>query len=337
MPAPQLTQFFNGAMAVTADALNTFMQTCDTLTQLRAFVGVPGLQVSVRGTGEAGDGGGGFYYWDASATGPDNNNSIIIPTAASSGGWVLLLANSAAGGTGNPNTYFPSYPPSSPYAGIKLNPLGDNQVTFTLTGGTMNGQAIPWQNNGNFIVPNGIVTLRYHVVGAGGGGSGCQATSSTQNFAGAGGGAGGYAIGVLSVTPGQPILVTIGQPGAGGVGAASGSTGGTSYLGTITASGGGGGGNGNQFSAGGIGGVGTGGDVNGQGANGGDGQSNGYIVNGMGGGSIFAGALRSANLGTIEIVSGDPFGGGGGAYDTGFTGIPYNGGAGGPGAVIVSF
>lgn len=91
MTAPQLSQYQSGqASAVNGDQLNTFQQTCDTLAQLRAFVGTQGMQVFVRGSAAAGDGGGGSFYWVPTATGPDDNASVIVPLGAAIGAWALL-------------------------------------------------------------------------------------------------------------------------------------------------------------------------------------------------------------------------------------------------------
>jgi hypothetical protein len=91
MSAPQLTQYIQGQGSVSADGLNTFMQTCDTVAQLRAFVGLPGIEVTIRGFTAPGDGGAGQFYWDQTGTGPDNGTTIIVPTAAASGCWVRLV------------------------------------------------------------------------------------------------------------------------------------------------------------------------------------------------------------------------------------------------------
>jgi hypothetical protein len=76
------------------------------------------------------------------------------------------------------------------------------------------------------------------VVGAGGGGGGEQETP-----AGGGGGAGGLIYNSqYPVTPGQTYTVSVGAPGAGGLGRAAGSNGGNSVFGNLIAIGGGGGG-----------------------------------------------------------------------------------------------
>lgn len=91
MTAPQLTSYANqGSAGVNADQLNTFGQTCDNLAQLRTLVGLPGMQVTVRGTLVPDDGGQGVFYWDPNGLGPDNATTIIVPDAALTGAWIRL-------------------------------------------------------------------------------------------------------------------------------------------------------------------------------------------------------------------------------------------------------
>ena len=90
MPAPALQAYIQGQGAASADNLNTFESTCDTIVQLRGFIGLPGMQVFVRGFLAIGDGGGGPFYWSPTATGPDNGTSIIVPTGSAIGAWVRL-------------------------------------------------------------------------------------------------------------------------------------------------------------------------------------------------------------------------------------------------------
>lgn len=108
-------------------------------------------------------------------------------------------------------------------------------------------------------VPSGVTTIYATVIGAGGGGGGSSryagAKGSAWHVAGGGGGGAGETIlkRKLTVTPGDPINVVIGQGGAGGAGGpvAENSTGGTGSDGgnttltvggiTVTAKGGAGG------------------------------------------------------------------------------------------------
>jgi hypothetical protein len=104
MTAPQLTRYVQGQSIVSGDQLNTFQQTCDNVTQLRALVGTQGMQIFVRGTLAPADGGGGDFYWNSTSTGPDNGTSIIVPTGSAVGAWVLLPLNAAGLGYTAPGT-----------------------------------------------------------------------------------------------------------------------------------------------------------------------------------------------------------------------------------------
>jgi len=90
MSAPLLTVQVQGQGVVTADMLNTYGQTCDTVAQLRGFIGAPGVQVFVRGYTAPNDGGQGQFYWNATSTGPDNGFTIIVPTGSAQGAWIRL-------------------------------------------------------------------------------------------------------------------------------------------------------------------------------------------------------------------------------------------------------
>lgn len=173
--------------------------------------------------------------------------------------------------------------------------------------------------SGTWAVPNGITRLRYRVQGGGGGGGGC---ASSQG--GAGGGSGGYAEGVLTVTPGQPITVTIGAGGtagaSGGGGGGAGGTGGTTSIAgsgftTVSCAGGvGGAGSGGGSAAGGAGGAATGGTLNAPGGYGSDGYSSTEVVGGNGAGSPFGGQGRGASGGGAPTNATGYGSGGGGAY-----------------------
>lgn len=96
MTAPQLTRYVNGQGIVSGDQANTFEQTCDDVVQLRALIGVTGMQVFIRGFVTPGDGGAGPFYWNTTATGPDNGNSVIVPQPGVPGAWVRLGITEAA-------------------------------------------------------------------------------------------------------------------------------------------------------------------------------------------------------------------------------------------------
>ena len=88
----------NNGIGVVGDALlNTFIQTDQTATQLRAFVGRSGMAVVLQGITAPGDGGGGVFYWNAGSY-TDNNSTVIVPPAAAGqGAWLLVTIAGPSG------------------------------------------------------------------------------------------------------------------------------------------------------------------------------------------------------------------------------------------------
>jgi len=180
----------------------------------------------------------------------------------------------------------------------------------------------------DWVVPGGISTVRAVVVGGGGGGSSCSAMSIAGFASGGGGGGGGYCEGLLSVSPGMVLSITVGAGGA------AQSEGGTSRCQSLTATGGAG-----AFfqtagsSAGAAGGSASGGNLNFEGATGSDGQSGQFIFAGNGGDGPWGGGGRAGDHGGTPGTA--PGAGGGGSYDPFFTGAYFAGAAGAPGIVII--
>lgn len=117
---PYNTVYIDGGAPGTGDGLNTFVQTCDTFTTLRAFIGLNGMQVSVLGAAAAGDGNGGTFYFSDTSTAADDNVSVIVPTGAvgawlRSGGSLDMAPASASLSSLNP-LYFGTY---SQLAGVR--------------------------------------------------------------------------------------------------------------------------------------------------------------------------------------------------------------------------
>jgi hypothetical protein len=187
--------------------------------------------------------------------------------------------------------------------------------------------------SGNFVVPNGVTTVRVRVLG-GGASSGYHST-----MPGAGGGAGGEALGVVSgLTAGQSIAVTVGAGGVALTAPGAGNNGGTSSFGTYMSATGGTGGNGGtvtQFAmAGGAGGIGTGGQIN----RGGSYGSDSIVVACRGGDGGGPGNGRAASGPQVGMsATGYGGGGGGGGTTTSGTLVGSPGGAGAPGIVIVEY
>lgn len=90
MAAPNLTVSANGTGAIDADYLNGLMQSCDTIAQLRDFIGTQGVMVFCRGSATAGDGAQGWFWWNPSSSAADNGISVIIPNGVTTGAWLRL-------------------------------------------------------------------------------------------------------------------------------------------------------------------------------------------------------------------------------------------------------
>lgn len=88
MTLPALLVYLDGPIAVTADNLNTFVQSCDDANDMRGLTGITGMSLLARGLDSAGDGGGGNFYWNATATGPDDNLNTIMPYGSTQGAWL---------------------------------------------------------------------------------------------------------------------------------------------------------------------------------------------------------------------------------------------------------
>ena len=84
----QLSKQVQGQGVVPANVLNTYVQSCDTRAQLKAFTGQTGIQVYMRGYTAPNDGGQGNFFWSSSSTGPGDDTSVIVPYGATQGAWI---------------------------------------------------------------------------------------------------------------------------------------------------------------------------------------------------------------------------------------------------------
>jgi len=99
MSAPALAAQIQGQGTVSADNLNTFVQTAQNSSQLRTFTGLPAMVVMLQGITFANDGDGGLFFWNPTGTQPDDNFNYIVPNDASTGEWERLEVVSTVGGT----------------------------------------------------------------------------------------------------------------------------------------------------------------------------------------------------------------------------------------------
>lgn len=199
---------------------------------------------------------------------------------------------------------------------LGLQNVSRSRITSYTTAGTY-----------SFTVPDAVYRIHCRVVGAGGGAGGSASAKS-----GGGGGGGGYAEGVITVTPGQVISITVGAQGNGGPVGDIGTSGGLSSIGSFMSASGGayGGAGGGGTGSGGFGGTGSGGDINSVGSDGSDGTSSGAVGGGAGGGSLLGGSTRSGTTGRNSLSIG-----GGGAASYALT--SQSGGNGKDGAVILEY
>ena len=87
MANPGLSVQSNGTTLLTEAYLNGLVQSTSLASDLRGFVGVGEMQVSVSGYVEVGDGGAGVFCW-SSAIGTDDGKNCIVPHGALTGCWI---------------------------------------------------------------------------------------------------------------------------------------------------------------------------------------------------------------------------------------------------------
>lgn len=119
MVAPAPTAFVQGQGSVGADNLNTFLQSCLSVAQLRTVIGVPGNSIEIYGTVTPNDGGQGFFYWNATGIAADDNGvTTVVPTGVTLGCWTRILLFTPF------NSQFPRYYTANfTYRDISLLPL----------------------------------------------------------------------------------------------------------------------------------------------------------------------------------------------------------------------
>jgi len=223
MTAPLLNAAIQGQGTISADNLNTYIQNCTNIAQLRSFVGLPGMCVFIDGSVVQGDGGAGPFYWNTTSTGPDNDSTVIVPQSGVPGAWVRLaisqtspinLANIAAleafqGGSIAPVVYVEGYYTAADGGG-GLYVYISTDTTSPSNGGTI---IIDGQNNRYYLETGGL-PISVKSFGAVGNGvtNDSEAIQACLNAIGDSGG------GIVYLTPtGAAYLINTGLNLPGGV------------------------------------------------------------------------------------------------------------------------
>ena len=108
--------FSNGGPPITGDNANQWVQTWDTVADLRGQIGtatsfgVP-QAVYLQGFQAPGDGGQGSFYWNGNSTAPDDGGATtVVPSGSVQGAWIRIRPSSLtatnAGVNSGPSTSF---------------------------------------------------------------------------------------------------------------------------------------------------------------------------------------------------------------------------------------
>ena len=179
MTAPLLNAAIQGQGTISADNLNTYIQNCTNIAQLRSFIGLPGMCVFIDGLTTQGDGGSGPFYWNTTSIGPDNGTSVVVPQPGVPGAWVRLSISQSSpinitnisnlenfdGGASSPTVFVEGYyNPGDGGGGIYVYEPSDN--TSASNGGSI---IIDAQNHRYYLVnaKNGVSVLQFGAVGDG--------------------------------------------------------------------------------------------------------------------------------------------------------------------------
>lgn len=90
VPANLLYTQGTGSPAITADNLNTFVQTITSLANARGFSGTQNQQIFLQGYSSANDGGQGNFEWVIGTGTDDGGITTIVPTGNTSGYWFRI-------------------------------------------------------------------------------------------------------------------------------------------------------------------------------------------------------------------------------------------------------
>lgn len=179
MTVPALQKQQQGISQVSADNYNTYVQTANVVSDLRAFIGISGMKTHMSGYTSPNDGGQGVFYWNATGTGPDDNGvTNIVPTGVVIGCWTRISATAVGNGTvtnisvvsANGVSATIATPTTTPAITIILGAITPSSVAAT---GTVTGSNLTGTNTGDQ-----TITLTGQVTGSG---TGSFATTLATN------------------------------------------------------------------------------------------------------------------------------------------------------------
>lgn len=179
MPVPALNTSAQGISQISADLLNTFLQGCVNITQLRAFVGLSNMVVFVQGYVNPNDGGQGNFYWNSTGTGPDDGGvTNVVPPGVVIGCWSRVSAAAVGNGTVTSVSVVSANGVSGTVANSTTNPaitlsLGAITPSSVAATGAVSGANLTGTNTGDQ-----AITLTGQVTGSG---SGTFATTIASN------------------------------------------------------------------------------------------------------------------------------------------------------------
>lgn len=150
---PANTVFQQGQGVTSADNLNSMIQWVSSVAQLRAFTGLPTMQVALQGSVTPGDGLGGDFYWNATATATDDGITVIRPSGVTVGAW-LRLSFYGTSKAGNGGVYIDDL------GAVAHDPSFDNSPIITSALNTypyVRARAAAYYCNSGITIPDGVM------------------------------------------------------------------------------------------------------------------------------------------------------------------------------------
>lgn len=145
-----------GQASVSADQINTFVQSTFNVAMLRSFIGVDGMQVLMEGFVSMGDGGQGTFGWLSTSSATDDGGvTCIQPTAAGPTGRWLRIPPASGGGGGLSIARAPVYVIDGGGSAIGTGLRGQLYIPFGLT---IQNVSLLADQSGSCVVDIGLVS-----------------------------------------------------------------------------------------------------------------------------------------------------------------------------------